>query len=99
MSHANYALLVTMQALPGKEADVAGFLRSALPLVQAEAGTLTWYALQLSPDTFGIFDSFADEAGRDTHLAGEVAKLLMAKAPELFAAGPEIRKVDLLATK
>lgn len=93
------ALLARVEAKPGKEQQVADFLKSALPLAQAEPGTIRWYAWQLSPSTFGIFDTFADEAGRDAHLGGEIAKALMAHADELLAAPPVIEKVDLLAVK
>jgi quinol monooxygenase YgiN len=79
--------------------EVAAFLKSALPLVEAEPGTVSWFAIRVSPTTFAIFDVFNDETGRDAHLAGEVAKSLMAKAPELFAQPPKIGKVDVLAAK
>ncbi len=98
-SDTKFALLATMQAKPGKESEVASFLQSAVPLVEAEPGTGTWYALQFTADTFGIFDTFPDEKGREAHLNGEVAKALMQKAPDLFAAGPEIQKLEILATK
>jgi quinol monooxygenase YgiN len=93
------ALLARVEAKPGKEQQVADFLKSALPLAQAEPGTVRWYALQLGPSTFGIFDTFADEAGRDAHLGGEIAKALMSHADELLAVPPVIEKVDLLAIK
>jgi len=93
------ALLARVEAKPGKEQQVADFLKSALPLAQAEPGTVRWYALQLGPSTFGIFDTFADEAGRDAHLGGEIAKALMSHADELLAETPVIEKVDLLAVK
>jgi len=95
----NFALLVRLEAKPGKEQEVAAFIQSALPLAQAETGTIRWYALQIGPSTFGIFDTFADEAGREAHLGGEIAKALMAKAPELLATNPVIEKVSLLAVK
>ena len=60
-----FALLARLEAKPGKEQEVADFIKSALPLAQAEIGTVRWYALQIGPSTFGIFDTFADEAGRD----------------------------------
>jgi len=94
-----FALLARLEAKPGKEQEVADFIKSALPLAQAEIGTVRWYALQIGPSTFGIFDTFADEAGRDAHLSGEIAKALMAKAPDLLASNPVIEKVDLLAIK
>lgn len=93
------ALLARLEAKPGKEQQVAEFLKSALPLAEAEPGTIRWYALQIGPSTFGIFDTFADEAGRDAHLGGEIAKALMAHADELLATPPVIEKVELLAVK
>jgi len=93
------ALLVRLEARPGKEADVESFLRSGLALVEAEPATTTWYALKLGPSTYGIFDTFPDEAGRQAHLTGRVAEELMAKAPELFVNSPVIETVDLLAVK
>ena len=94
-----FALLARLEAKPGKEQQVADFIKSALTLAQAETGTVRWYALQVGPSTFGIFDTFADEIGRDTHLGGEIAKALMAHADELLAVPPVIEKVDLLAVK
>jgi quinol monooxygenase YgiN len=94
-----FALFARLEAKPGKEQEVADFIKSALPLAQAETETVRWYALQIGPSTFGIFDTFTDEAGRNAHLGGEIAKALMAKAPELLATGPVIEKVDLLAIK
>ena len=93
------ALLARMEAKPGKEEEVAEFLRSALPLAEAEPATTAWFALRIGKSTFGIFDAFADEAGRQSHLSGQIAAALMAKAPELFSAPPLIEKVDLLAAK
>ena len=92
-------LLVRLEAKPGKEKEVEGFLKSGLPIVQGEPATATWYALRLGPSTFGIFDTFADEAGRQAHLNGRVAAALMAKAPELLAKAPVIEQVDVLAAK
>ena len=96
---AKFALAVPLQAKPGKEAEVAKFLASALPLAQAEAGTTSWFALQFGPDKFGIFDTFKDEAGRQAHLDGPIAAALMAKAGELLAQPPTIDKVEILAAK
>jgi len=93
------ALFVRMEAKPGKETEVAQFLKSALPLVEAEPGTSTWFALKIGPSTFGIYDTFADESGRQAHLSGKVAAALMAKAPELLAKPPVIEKVEILAAK
>ncbi|MGY4538093.1 quinol monooxygenase YgiN [Mucilaginibacter sp. UYNi724] len=94
-----FALLARVEAKPGKEADVLAFLKSALPLAEAEPGTVRWYALQLGPSTFGIFDTFETEEGRQAHLDGKIAEALMANAAELLAKDPIIEKVDLLAIK
>ena len=94
-----FALYVPLEAKPGKEKVVADFLRSALPLVNAEAGTISWFAIQMGPSSFAIFDTFDDEAGRNAHLNGKVAAALMekAKSDDLFAKKPEIHKLDILA--
>jgi quinol monooxygenase YgiN len=90
-------LLVIIEARAGKEADAEAFLKSAQPLALNEKGTLKWYAIKLGPAKFGIFDTFANEAGRNAHLTGEIAKALTARASELFAAPPQVEKVELLA--
>jgi quinol monooxygenase YgiN len=93
------ALYVRLEAKPGKEQEVADFLRSGLPLVEEEPATIAWFGIQMGPSTFGIFDAFPDEAGREAHLSGKVAAALMAKASDLLAQPPRIEKVDLLAAK
>ena len=93
------ALFVRLEAKPGKAADVENFLRGGLPLVEQEPATLAWFGLRLGPTTFGIFDAFPDESGRQAHLSGKVAAALMAKAPELLAQPPVIEKADVLAVK
>ena len=93
------ALLARLEAKPGKEAAVEELLKSALPLANAERATTVWFALKIGPSTFGIFDAFADEAGRQAHLAGQIAAALMAKAPELLSKAPTIESVDVLAAK
>ncbi|HEY7894981.1 MAG TPA: antibiotic biosynthesis monooxygenase [Gemmatimonadaceae bacterium] len=93
------ALLVRLEAKPGQEAAVAKFLEGGLSIVEQEPATITWYALKLGPSTFGIFDSFPDDTGRQAHLAGRVAAALMAKASELLAKPPVIEPVDILAAK
>jgi quinol monooxygenase YgiN len=93
------ALFVRLEAKPGKEKEVESFLLSGLPIVQAEPATTAWFGIRLGPSTFGIFDAFPDEAGRQAHLTGRVAAALMAKAGELLAAPPSIEKVDVLAAK
>ncbi|MEP6925493.1 MAG: antibiotic biosynthesis monooxygenase, partial [Pyrinomonadaceae bacterium] len=91
------ALYVRLEAKPGKEADVEAFLKSGLAIVEGEPATIAWFAIKMSESTFGIFDAFPDEAGREAHLAGQVAAALMAKAPELLAEPPSIEKVEVLA--
>ena len=93
------ALFVRLEAKPGKEAAVETFLRGGLPLAQAEPATTTWFALRMGPSTFGIFDAFPNEAGRQAHLQGPIAAALMAQAKELLAQPPSIEKVDVLAAK
>ena len=93
------ALFARLEAKPGKEAEVEAFLKSGLALVEAEPKTIHWFGLRLGPTTFGIFDTFDDEGGRQAHLSGKVAAALMAKAPDLFAKPPAIEKIDLLAAK
>lgn len=92
------ALLARIIARPGKESEVAALLEGALPLARAEKTTTVWFALKLGPAEFGVFDAFADDAGRKTHLSGPIAAALMANA-HLFAEPPEIRPVDLLGAK
>lgn len=94
-----FALLVRLEAKPGKEQEVADFIKSALPLARQEPDTVSWYAFQISQSTFGIFDTFETEDGRNTHLGGEIALALMANAVALLATAPVIEKVDLLAVK
>ena len=94
-----FAILARVEAKPGKEAEVLAFLKSALPLAEAEAETVRWYALQLGPSTFGIFDTFETEDGRKAHLAGQIAATLMEHASALLASDPIIEMVDLLAVK
>ncbi|PWT91641.1 MAG: antibiotic biosynthesis monooxygenase [Acidobacteria bacterium] len=92
-------LLVRLEAKPGKEQAVADFLKGGLSIVEGEPATITWYAIKLGPSTFGIFDTFPDDAGRQAHLAGRVAAALMASAADLLAKAPAIEPVDILAAK
>jgi quinol monooxygenase YgiN len=92
-------LSVRLHARSGKEAEVAKFLEGALPAAQGESRTPVWFALQLGPRDFGIFDVFADDAGRQAHLTGPIAKALLARAEELFDQPPRIEPVDVLAAK
>ncbi len=93
------ALFVRLEAKAGKEAEVESFLRGGLSVVQEEPATIAWFGIRLGPTTFGIFDAFPDEAGRQAHLSGKVAAALMAKAPDLLAEAPVIENVDVLAAK
>jgi quinol monooxygenase YgiN len=93
------ALLVRLEAKPGKEGDVESFLRGGLAVVQEEPATIAWFAIRLGPSTFGIFDAFPNDAGRQAHLSGRVAAALMARAPELLSKPPVIEKIDIFAAK
>ncbi len=92
-------LLVRLEAKPGKESEVESFLNSGLELVEEESETTAWFAIRMGPSSFGIFDAFPDESGRQAHLSGKVAAALMEKASDLFAEAPTIEKVDVLAAK
>jgi quinol monooxygenase YgiN len=96
-----FALYVPLRAKPGKEEEVADFLRSAVPLVNAEPATISWFAIKEGPSRFAIFDTFDDEAGREAHLRGKIAAALTekAKAGDLFENTPEIHKIEILADK
>jgi len=93
------ALFARLEAKPGKENDVVEFLRDGLALANQESRTLMWFALRLGPTTFAIFDAFADEAGRQGHLGGPIAKALMAQASALFAEPPVIEPLEVLGAK
>jgi quinol monooxygenase YgiN len=92
-------LLARIVAKPGKQDEVAAFLKGALPLAQAESATTVWFAIRLSDREFGIFDAFPDDTGRKAHLSGPIAAALMAKASELLSEPPRIDQVDVLAAK
>lgn len=93
------ALFVRLEAKPGKETEIAEFLKSGLSLVEDEPDTTAWFGLRLGPTTFGIFDAFPNEAGRQAHLTGKVAKALFEKAPDLFSHPPTVEKIEVLAAK
>ena len=93
------ALFARLEAQPGKENQVAEFLRQGLALANQEATTLLWFALRVGPTTFAIFDTFGDEDGRQRHLSGPIAQALMAQAPTLFAAPPAIEPLEILGAK
>ena len=93
------SLFVRLEAKPGKEADLAAFLMQGLERARREATTPVWFALRIGPSTFGIFDAFADEVGRQAHLDGPIAQALIAQAPILLASSPVIERVDVLGVK
>jgi quinol monooxygenase YgiN len=95
----NLSLFVRLEAKPGKENEVAAFLKQGLELANQEARTPIWFALRLGPSTFGIFDAFRDEEGRQNHLNGPIAQALMAQAPNLLASPPVIERMDVLGAK
>ncbi|WP_218508873.1 putative quinol monooxygenase [Variovorax sp. dw_308] len=92
-------LFARLEAKPGKEADVEKFLETGLALAHEEKTTPIWFALRIGPTTFGVFDAFADEAGRQAHLSGPIAQALMAKADELFSEPPSIQPIEVLGLK
>ena len=94
-----YAFVVRIEAKPERADDVAALLTGALPLAEAEPGTVDWYAGRTSPTTFWIFDTFGSEDARQAHINGEIAAALMANADELLASPPEILAADVLARK
>lgn len=96
---AKQAIWVMLKAKPGKEEAVEAFLKQCAQMSADEAGTVTWYGVKLGPGVYGVFDTFNDEAGRDAHLSGEIAKALMANAAELFSNEPQIEKMEILAAK
>ena len=93
------AIWAYLEAKPGKEKELEDFLKSALPLAEREPGTVAWYAVKIGPSQFGIWDTFADEAGREAHINGEIAKALFARAKDLLAKDPQIHKPEILASK
>jgi len=94
------ALFVRLEAKPGKEREITQFLRAAgVGMAEQEPATLAWFALQLGPSTFGVFDAFADEAGRQAHLDGAIAQALGANASELLSQPPSIDRIDVLGAK
>src|SRR5215469_13447469 len=95
----NYGLFVRLEARPGKEQAVADFLAAGLELTNREATTPIWFALQLAPSTFGVFDAFSSEEHRQAHLTGNMANALMARVDELLASPPSIEFFDVLGMK
>lgn len=96
---AKQALWVMLKAKPGKDAEVEAFLKQGAEMSKDEPKTVTWYGVKMAPGMYGVFDTFDDETGRDAHMNGEIAKALMAKAPELFSNELQIEKMEILARK
>jgi quinol monooxygenase YgiN len=96
---AKYALYVSLKAKPGKEKDVEAFLKQGAEMSRKEPGTVSWFGLREENGHYSVFDTFNDEAGRNAHLNGEIAKALMASADALFSEAPQIHKIDILADK
>lgn len=92
-------LLATLQAKPGKENEVQDFIKGAVELARKEDKTLTWYSFKIDANTFGIFDTFETEEGRDAHLNGDIANALMANADRLLSEAPDIKKIEILSNK
>ena len=95
----NLSLFVRLEAKPGKENEVAAFLKQGLELANQEATTPIWFALRLGPSTFAVFDAFRDERGRQNHLNGPIAQALMAQASDLLVSPPVIERMDVLGAK
>ena len=95
----NVALYVPLEAKPGKEAELAQFLRDGQALAEQEPGTTAWFALRMGPTTFAIFDAFPDDDARQSHLNGRIAAALMEKADDLLATPPSIHPLDVIASK
>lgn len=96
---AKYALYVSMKAKPGKEKDVEAFLKQGAEMSKKEAGTVSWFGLKEDESHYSVFDTFNDEAGRDAHLNGEIAKALIANAETLFSEALKIHKINIVADK
>ncbi len=95
----NKSIVARLVARPGKEEEVADFLKGALALAQGEGFMPVWFALRVGADVFYIFDAFTTDADRQKHLAGQIAGALMARASELLAEPPRIEQADVLAAK
>lgn len=93
------SLFARLEAKPGKEEDVAAFLKQGLELANRETTTPLWFALRLGPRTFAVFDAFRDETGRENHLNGPIAKALMTQAATLLSAPPTIERAEILGAK
>src|SRR5947207_8651981 len=98
-NHERKGIVGMLEAKPGKEAEVEKFLQAGQALVEAESKTVSWFAIKIGPSSYGIFDTFADDSGRNAHLNGKVAQALKEKASELLAKLPSAEKIDVIASK
>ncbi|MEH2252762.1 putative quinol monooxygenase [Nostoc sp.] len=94
-----FAIWSRMEVKLGKEQELEEFLKYAQSLIEQELGTTTFYALKVGPNTYSTFDTFADEAARDAHVNGPVAKALLARVDELFTQAPEIVQTTIIGAK
>lgn len=92
-------ILALLEAKPDKGDELGAFLEQGRALAVQESGTVTWYAFKLSDTTYGIFDTFEGEDGRQAHLNGQIPAALGQVAPDLLAEDPNIRPVDIVAVK
>lgn len=99
MMNIDRGLLALLEAKPGKGDELGAFLEQGRALAAAETGTATWYAFKVNPTTYGIFDTFKDEEGRQAHLNGRIPEALATVAPDLLATDPDIRPIDIVAVK
>ncbi len=92
-------ILALLEAKPGKGDQLRAFLEAGRAIAVEEKQTITWYAFKLSDTTFGIFDTFTNEEGRQAHLTGQIPVELGKVADELLAKEPDIRPIDIVAVK
>lgn len=90
-------LLITLRAKDGRELELLNFLNEAVNLARREEKTITWYSFRIDRLTFGVFDTFENESGRDAHLNGTIVGTIMEKASDLLSEAPEVEKVDILS--
>jgi quinol monooxygenase YgiN len=93
------SLLVRLEAKPGKENEVADFLQQGLQLREPGGHDTAPVRAAIGPDHVRHLDAFENEAGRQTHLNGPIAKALMDNAPRLLATPPVIERVEVLGAK
>lgn len=96
---AKLALYGRLKVKPGMEAELEAFLKQGAVMAKDEPETVRWFAIKEDNGAYSIFDTFEDEAGREAHLTGEIAKALMANADRLLAEPPQIHKIEVLGEK